>query len=143
MPITQAELALGVFTVCNTARVFAYVPQLVKIGRDRQGATAISYTTWALFGMSHFSTVAYAVLAVNDWRMAAVFAANTLCCVLILALTAWKRRQFRAAGGMAETPPVNIQRPSIFRILADSAANLLGDWERRARLRRAGGPATS
>lgn len=96
MPITPADAALGVFTLCNTARVFAYLPQIVKIGRDTQGATAISYTTWALFGVSHLSTVVYAVLVVDDWRMAAVFAANTLCCLIILGLTAWKRAVFKA-----------------------------------------------
>jgi uncharacterized protein with PQ loop repeat len=96
MPITPADAALGVFTLCNTARVFAYLPQIIKIGRDTQGATAISYTTWALFGVSHLSTVVYAVLVVDDWRMAAVFAANTLCCLVILGLTAWKRAVFKA-----------------------------------------------
>jgi uncharacterized protein with PQ loop repeat len=95
MTITPADVALLVFTTCNTARVLAYLPQIVKISRDTQGATAISYTTWMLFGVSHLSTVAYAVLAVNDWRMAAVFAANTLCCGLIVGLTAWKRAAFR------------------------------------------------
>jgi uncharacterized protein with PQ loop repeat len=102
MPITPADIALGVFTVCNTARVFAYLPQIVKIGRDTQGATAISYTTWALFGVSHLSTVTYAVLVVDDWRMAAVFAANTLCCLVILGLTAWKRAVFKAARKVIE-----------------------------------------
>ena len=94
MPVTPADVALGAFTLCNTARVFAYLPQIVKIGRDTQGAAAISYTTWSLFGVSHLSTVAYAILVVNDWRMAAVFAANTLCCAFIVGLTAWKRATF-------------------------------------------------
>ncbi|WP_262272416.1 hypothetical protein [Microvirga yunnanensis] len=99
MPVAPADVALVVFTACNTARVFAYLPQIVKIGRDTQGATAISYTTWILFGVSHLSTVAYAILVVDDWRMAAVFAANTLCCVLIVGLTAWKRAALRTARG--------------------------------------------
>src|SRR5919112_6030673 len=97
MPITPADAALGVFTLCNTARVFAYLPQMIKIGRDTQGATAISYATWTLFGVSHLSTVAYAVLVVDDWRMAAVFIANTVCCLVIVGLTAWKRALFKAA----------------------------------------------
>jgi uncharacterized protein with PQ loop repeat len=95
--MTPGDFALGAFTLCNTVRVFAYLPQIVKIGRDRQGALAISYTTWALFGVSHLSTVAYAILVVQDWRMAAVFAANTFCCTLILGLTAWKRSVFKAS----------------------------------------------
>ena len=94
MPVTPAEAALVVFTVCNTARVFAYLPQIVKIGRDTQGAGAISYATWILFGVSHLSTVAYAMLVVDDLRMAAVFAANTLCCAFIVGLTGWKRAVF-------------------------------------------------
>lgn len=93
--MTPADAALLVFTTCNTARVFAYLPQIVKIGRDRQGAAAISYTTWMLFGVSHLSTVAYAILVVDDWRMAAIFAANTLCCGVIVGVTAWKRAAFR------------------------------------------------
>ena len=95
MPVTPADVALIVFTACNAARVFAYFPQIVKISRDRQGATAISYATWTLFGVSHLSTVAYAVLVVDDRRMAAVFAANSLCCVAIVGLTAWKRATFQ------------------------------------------------
>ena len=96
MPVAPAEIALVVFTACNTARVFAYLPQIVKISRDTQGATAISYTTWVLFGVSHLSTVAYAILVVDDWRMAAVFAANTGCCAIIVGLTAWKRAASRS-----------------------------------------------
>jgi uncharacterized protein with PQ loop repeat len=95
MPISPADVALVVFTTCNTARVFAYLPQIVKISRDTQGAMAISYTTWSLFGVSHLSTVAYAFLVVDDWRMAAVFAANTLCCGFIVGLTAWKRAAYQ------------------------------------------------
>jgi uncharacterized protein with PQ loop repeat len=102
MTITPADAALLVFTACNTARVFAYLPQIVKIGRDTQGAAAISYTTWTLFGASHLSTVAYAVLVVDDWRMAAVFAANTVCCGLIVGLTAWKRAAYRKAQRLSE-----------------------------------------
>lgn len=99
MPVTPADAALAVFTACNTARVFAYLPQIIKISRGMQGATAISGTTWTLFGVSHLSTVAYAVLVVDDWRMAAVFAANTVCCVIILSLTALKRAAFRTRQG--------------------------------------------
>ncbi len=109
MPVTPSEAALVVFTVCNTARVFAYLPQIVKISRDTQGATAISYATWTLFGISHLSTVAYAILVVNDWRMAAVFAANTLCCAVIVGLRAWKRAVFGRRENEAPAGP----RPNI------------------------------
>jgi uncharacterized protein with PQ loop repeat len=110
MALTLTDVALVVFTVCNTARVFAYLPQMVKISRDRQGASAISYTTWVLFGVSHLSTTAYAVLVLNDWRMAAVFAANALCCIIIVGLTVWRRAAFQLAqNGSDETAP-SLQR---------------------------------
>jgi uncharacterized protein with PQ loop repeat len=113
MTITPADAALGVFTLCNTARVFAYLPQIVKIGRDTQGAAAISYTTWALFGVSHLSTVAYAILVVDDWRMAAVFAANALCCLIILSLTAWKRAVFKATLMVLEAAMPSKEHPDV------------------------------
>ena len=97
--MNSADIALAAFTTCNSVRVFAYVPQLIKIGRDTEGAVAISYATWSMFALSHLSTVAYALVAVNDWKMAGVFAANTLCCSAILGLTAYKRR--RAAHAQA------------------------------------------
>ena len=95
--MTSAEIALALFTLCNSVRVFAYVPQIIAVARDPGGASASSLTTWELFAVSNLSTVAYAVLLAEDWRMAALFVANALCCVVILGLTVWKRALFRAA----------------------------------------------
>lgn len=92
--MTAGDVALAVFTACNSGRLVAYAPQILRIARDDRGADAISYTTWTLFALSHVSTVAYAVLTVDDWKMAAVFGANTLCCIAILAVTAYKRARF-------------------------------------------------
>jgi uncharacterized protein with PQ loop repeat len=95
--VTPADAALAMFTVCNTLRVVAYVPQIVKIGRDRQGALAISYSSWTLFGVSNLSTALYGVLVVQDWRLSATFGASALCCLAILVMTAWKRIAFAQA----------------------------------------------
>jgi hypothetical protein len=101
--MSRADIALTVFALCNSIRVFAYVPQIITVARDPNGATAISYTTWSLFAASHLSTVAYAVLSLEDWRMAAVFTANTACCGVILGLTALKRAKFRARARLSES----------------------------------------
>jgi hypothetical protein len=93
--VTAAEIAFALFALCNSVRVIAYVPQIITIARDTNGASAISYTTWGLFSASHVSTVAYAVLNLEDWRMAAVFGANTACCAAILGLTVIKRATFK------------------------------------------------
>jgi MFS family permease len=100
--MSPAEIVLALFAVCNSVRVFAYLPQIVAVARDRGGASAISYTTWGLFAVSHLSTVGYAVVVVDDWRMAFVFTANALCCLLIVILTAWKRARFTADQKLVE-----------------------------------------
>ena len=79
------------FTAINSVRVIAYVPQILRVARDIAGAEAISCATWIMFALSHLSTVAYAMLTVEDIRMAIVFTANFAACVLILGLTIYKR----------------------------------------------------
>jgi len=91
--LTAADLAFLSFTACNSVRVFAYVPQIRSVARDRNGASAISLTTWGMFAVSHLSTMAYGHFVVADGKMALIFGANTLCCLAILALTLAKRAQ--------------------------------------------------
>jgi len=90
-----ADITLAVFTVCNTLRFIAYLPQIARAASDRSGAEAISFTTWGLFLVSHASAMAYAVVNNRDWPMAAMFLGNVVGCGLILAIAAWKRSQFR------------------------------------------------
>ena len=85
--MTASEASLFVFTLFNTLRVFAYVPQILKIARDNSGATAISYLTWALFGASHLSTVVYALANINDWKLAIIFSLNAAACATIIGFT--------------------------------------------------------
>ena len=91
--LTVANVALLAFTATNSVRVFAYLPQITSIARDRRGASAVSLTTWAMFTVSHLSTMAYGLLVVSDGKMAAIFGVNALCSVAIVALTALKRAQ--------------------------------------------------
>lgn len=89
--MTGTEVVLGLFAACNAARVLAYVPQILRAAHDRDGARAISCWTWGFFAVSHLSTVGYALVIASDWRMAAVFAANAVCCGLIVVITLHKR----------------------------------------------------
>jgi hypothetical protein len=95
--MTLADLTLVVFTVCNSARVLAYVPQIWKTTTDDQGAKAISSATWALFLVSHISTAAYAVVNRGDWGMTTMFLADAAACAAILLLAAWRRTVFQKA----------------------------------------------
>ena len=80
------------FTFMNSIRIFAYVPQLLKVTEDRNGASAISYSTWTLFFLSHLTTVAFAIFYVGDLVMALIFSGNALACFAILLATFIKRR---------------------------------------------------
>src|SRR5262245_61306904 len=100
MPLEEITLAL--FAACNSVRVVAYVPQIVKAATDKNGASSISFMTWMLFLITHLSTVAYALINRSDWQMAACFAINAIGCVAILAIAYWKRR--RHTNGLTQRP---------------------------------------
>ena len=117
--MTPADVALAVFTACNSVRILAYLPQILRVGRDTSGAIAISYTTWILFGLSHLSTAGYALLVISDPLMAAVFVGNAACCVIILGLTAYKRAVHERAA--LEPPRGALRRISVGFNLARSA----------------------
>src|SRR5689334_19824312 len=45
--MTIADITLAAFTLSNSLRVVAYVPQIAKAFGDRGGAQAISFGTWS------------------------------------------------------------------------------------------------
>jgi hypothetical protein len=94
--MTLADITLGVFMLCNSLRVVAYVPQITKAARDQSGAEAISFLTWGLFLFSNASAIAYALVNNEDWMMACVFLGNAAGCAAILLIGAWKRAQHRS-----------------------------------------------
>jgi hypothetical protein len=89
--MTVADITLAVFTLCNSLRVVAYVPQITRAAKDRGGAQGISFATWSLFLFSNVSAVAYALVNKEDWTLAAMFLANAIGCGAILLIGAWKR----------------------------------------------------
>ena len=93
--MTLADITLAIFTLCNSLRVLAYVPQIARAAADRSGAEAISFSTWGLFLLSNTSAVAYALVNKADWTMATMFLANAVGCSTILLIGAWKRSQHR------------------------------------------------
>ena len=96
---------LGAFTLANSLRVLAYVPQMVKAARDVNGASAVSCSTWTLFLISHVTTIAYALVCPGDLVMALIFLANAVACLAIIVIIVLKRRRYavrhRAAGHRA------------------------------------------
>jgi uncharacterized protein with PQ loop repeat len=80
------------FSVTNICRLFAYLPQIALLVRERDTA-AVSSSTWLLFFLSNGMTAIYAASVVVDLTMALVFLANTCCCGAIVALVHLKRRK--------------------------------------------------
>ena len=93
--MTVADATLAVFTLFNSLRFLAYVPQIARVIRDRSGAEAISFGTWSLFLASHGSAMAYAIENQKDWKMASLFLSNAVGCSTILLIAAWKRSRHR------------------------------------------------
>ena len=86
--MTAADITLAIFTLCNSARVVAYLPQITKAATDQSGAQAISFVTWGLFLLANASAVAYALVNKDDWMMASMFLANAVGCAAILLIGA-------------------------------------------------------
>jgi len=93
--MTIADFTLAAFTLCNSFRVLAYVPQIMRAATDRGGAQAVSCATWGLFLVSHASAAAYALVNKEDWTMASVFIGNAIGCGTILLIAACKRSRHR------------------------------------------------
>jgi quercetin dioxygenase-like cupin family protein len=101
--MTVADVTLAVFTLFNSLRFLAYVPQIIKASKDQSGAAAISFGTWALFLASHLSAMAYAIVNQGDWTMAFLFLSNAAGCGIILLIAGWKRsRRCRQAAARAD-----------------------------------------
>ena len=93
-PMTLADITLLAFTACNSLRVLAYVPQIWKASTDKDGAKAISFSTWSLFLVSHLTTASYAIVNKGDSNLAYMFLINAVGCAAILAAAALRRRHY-------------------------------------------------
>ena len=106
------EITLGAFAVCNSLPIFSYIPQIFKASSDKDGAAAISYTTWSLFLLAHLSTVAYALVNQSDWWLAVCFALNAACCMAIVAIVYGKRRRYLSRCQSIGTQPQSLRLKS-------------------------------
>ena len=89
--MSLADYSLTIFVVLNGGRAIAYWPQIVRVYRDPGCATAVSLWTWTVFTAANVATVTYALAALGDVIVAAVFGLNTIGCAAIVALTTYKR----------------------------------------------------
>lgn len=89
--MTTGDLSIIAFAVLNGARIFAYVPQIVCVSRDRNGASGVSLLTWGLFTLANLATAVHALLTTGDNLVAGIFLLNTISCLTIFVVAAGKR----------------------------------------------------
>jgi hypothetical protein len=99
--MTLADISLLLFTVFNGLRIVSYIPQIVRVARDANGASAISYSTWGMWFAANSSTALYAFVNIADQMMGMINLVNALCCGVVIALTAYKRRCVASASWAA------------------------------------------
>jgi len=96
--VGAAFVALS-FVVFNTIRIFLYLPQLRTCWKDAHGCSAINLGTWSSWIFANLSTSVYMGLFQHDAIGAALNAGNAAMCVATVAVTLFKRRQWRQAHG--------------------------------------------
>jgi hypothetical protein len=52
------EITLALFSIFNALRLGSYLPQIVRVATDNEGAKTISYSTWSLWVGANASTAA-------------------------------------------------------------------------------------
>ena len=90
-----SDLSFAGFLCLGGIRCLSYLPQIARIIRDENGASAISYTTWCTWILAHLATGSYAVFNLGDAYLAIVSIIYAFFCTVVMLLTVFRRAQHR------------------------------------------------
>ncbi|WP_426526614.1 hypothetical protein [Bradyrhizobium sp. McL0615] len=94
-----SDVVYDLFAVFNAFRLACYLQQIYQIARDTTGVRAISYPIWTLWTAANSSTAIYSLTHPGNITLAWIYGLNALCCTVVMALTAFKQRQYHARIG--------------------------------------------
>jgi hypothetical protein len=91
LALDTADAISFAFGLFNLLRLISYIPQIVAVARDHQGARAISLTCWTVWIGANATTALYSWVKLADFALASVSAFNTMCCLLVVFVAGYKR----------------------------------------------------
>jgi amino acid permease len=98
-----SDFTLVAFLGLGGIRCLSYLPQIMRIMRDENGASAISYTTWFTWILTNLATASYAVFNLGDTYLAVVSVIYAFFCTVVMFLTVFKRAQYRNRMALRES----------------------------------------
>jgi uncharacterized protein with PQ loop repeat len=96
---STAEWVAWLYVVTNSVRIIAYAPQIRAVLKARDGAQAVSITTWTFWTFAHLTAILYGWLVVHDGFFCAIFAGNLTCTAAVALIATRKRLDSRRASG--------------------------------------------
>lgn len=85
------DLIAAAFSFFNLLRLISYLPQILAVARDENGAAAISMSCWMIWIGANGTTAFYAGLTIGDPALTLVSAFNAACCAIVVLLAVQKR----------------------------------------------------
>lgn len=102
-----SQITFILFALFSGLRTVSYIPQIHRVATDKNGASAIAYSTWSLWIGANIATALYAFINLKDLYLGTVSLIFTVCCVAVVTITVIKRRHFGASTGTPlQMPPL-------------------------------------